>query len=103
MVASALHHRLLAEQLEILEKEVSKGEKRRVSRTLQHEEDGEEDEVGNGRGREMSLCEVKLDKQVERTELGAQRHLLAEGRKETVCMAVKRDGQLDSRFLCEIA
>jgi len=100
-VASALYHRLLAEQLEILEKEVSQREKRRVSRTLQHKEDGEEDEVGNGWGREMSLQKVKLDKQVERTELGTRRQLLAEGREETVWMTLKRDGQLDSRFLCE--
>ena len=49
----------------------------------------------------MSLQKVKLDKQVERTELGTRRQLLAEGREETVWMTLKRDGQLDSRFLCE--
>ena len=57
--------------------------------------------MGNGWGREMSLQKVKLDKQVERTELGTRRQLLAEGREETVWMTLKRDGQLDSRFLCE--
>ena len=69
-VASALYHRLLAEQLEILDKEVSQREKRRVSRTLQHKEDGEEDEVGNGWGREMSLQKVKLDKRISRSPKG---------------------------------
>lgn len=99
VVVTRTLHRLLTEHLEVLEKEVSQREQRRVSLDLQHEENRKQNEVGGCRRREMSLDEIELDKKVERTKLGMCRHLLTEGREKTVCTLLKRDGQLDSRFL----